>query len=156
RRGVSNLEGAGNYHVYESLFQNSGEADLSIGNTGYFSIRNCTSIGSAAFFTAAPLNSCGLVTLQGNTVVNPQGGPGQIGDLGPAVLMDNLIEAFGGLAARIEPSAGCVSIGNSYTAEDAVQASPSRLSVDDVVACGSVSVELPRLPPAPSNRDREV
>src|SRR5262249_50689601 len=40
--GVANTYGAGNFHVYESLFRNSSQADMSIGNTGYFSVRNNT------------------------------------------------------------------------------------------------------------------
>lgn len=47
---MTSLRGAGNFHVFQSLFQRSKEADIGIGNTGYFSFRHNTSIGSKAFF----------------------------------------------------------------------------------------------------------
>src|SRR5262249_16308298 len=87
--GVSNIYGGGNFHVYESLFRRSAQADISIGNTGYFSARHNTSIGSSAFFTSTAVPSCGLITLQGNTVVEPHGVPLQLGDFGPVLLLDN-------------------------------------------------------------------
>src|SRR5262249_37345621 len=118
--GISNIYGAGNFHVYESLFRHSLLADMSIGNTGYFSARNNTSIGSAAFFTSTPVASCGLITLQGNTVVSPQGVPLQLGDYGPVVLLDNWIEDYQALAGNIEPSAGFFSLGNTFTVSNAI------------------------------------
>ena len=47
--GVTNTTGAGNFHVYNSVFERSTEADLSIGNTGGFSARGNYSEGSARF-----------------------------------------------------------------------------------------------------------
>jgi hypothetical protein len=49
--GVTNTFGAGNFHVYQSLFRRSNQADMSIGNTCYFSLRDNTSVGSKAFFS---------------------------------------------------------------------------------------------------------
>ncbi len=47
--GVTNALGAGNFHVYNSIFQGSTTADISIGNTGVFNFRNNYSIGSKRF-----------------------------------------------------------------------------------------------------------
>src|SRR5262249_52797456 len=69
--GVANIYGAGNFQWYESLFLRSKEADMSLGNACSFSALNNTSIGSAAFFTSTPVPSCGLITLQANTVAQP-------------------------------------------------------------------------------------
>lgn len=157
--GVANIYGAGNYHVYESLFQRSLQADMSIGNTGYFSARNNTSIGSAAFFTATPIPSCGLITLQGNTIINPQGVPIQIGDYGPVVLLDNCIQDYQGQAANIEPSAGFVSVGNTFTVSNAIPSGfsgPAGFRLDDSVACQKIALALPRLPGPPANLNRTI
>src|SRR5262249_14722070 len=143
------IYGAGNYHVYECLFRNSIEADMSIGNTGYFSIRDNTSIGSAAFFTASAVPSCGLVTLQGNTVLSPQGTPIQFGNLGPLVLLDNSIQDYEGRAAAVDPSAGFVSVGNTFTVSNAIPSGfdgPTGVRLDDWVACRQLFPTLPRLP----------
>src|SRR4029453_7588030 len=48
--GVTNTSGAGNFHVYNSVFRDSTTADLSMGNTGGFSVRDSYSIGSREFF----------------------------------------------------------------------------------------------------------
>ena len=124
-RGISNLQGAGHFHAYGCLFRNSAEADLSIGNSTYFSIRNNTSIGSRAFFTATPLNACAPITLQGNTIVDARDVPIQIGNLGPVLLLDNRIETRTNKAASIEPSAGLASIGNTFTIVSPLEAKPT-------------------------------
>jgi hypothetical protein len=82
--------GAGNFHVYYSVFRQSKISDIGIGNTGYFSARNNFSIGSKAFFYAAFCGSnAAMVTLQRNTVVDAKTAPVQIWDAGPLMLIDN-------------------------------------------------------------------
>jgi hypothetical protein len=154
--GVSNIYGSGNYHVYQSLFRNSGLADMSIGNTEYFSIRDNTSIGSQAFFTAAGNGSCALVTLQGNTVVNPGGTPVQLNDRGPLLLLDNHLQDYQGGAVNAVNWAGFVSVGNTFTATNAVQANPAGIFLDDVVTLEKLPVTLPKLPGTLPNLKRPV
>jgi hypothetical protein len=157
--GISNIYGAGNFQVYESLFRRSLLADMSIGNTGYFSARNNTSIGSAAFFTSTAVAACGLITLQGNTVVSPKGVPLQLGDYGPVVLLDNWIEAYQGLAANIEPSAGFFSLGNTFTVSNAIPRGfdgPTGIRLDDVVTQQKIPLALPKLPAALPRMNRTI
>jgi hypothetical protein len=157
--GVGNIYGAGNFHVYECLFRGSSQSDISIGNTGYFSMRNNTSIGSRAFFTAAPISSCGLVTLQGNIVVNPLGTPIQFGNYGPLILMDNLLQDYQGLVGNIEPSAAFVSVGNVFTVTNAIPSGfdgPAGIRLDDIVACRKLPALLPLLPGPLPRRTRPV
>ena len=74
-RGVTNVTRpyGGHFHVYESVFRNSTEADISIYHTAFFGIRNNYSIGSKRFFHAENNGPNGsLVTLQGNTIVDSQ------------------------------------------------------------------------------------
>ena len=47
--GVTNSSGAGNFHVYNSNFTNSAEADLKIYNTGGFDFRWNYSINAGQF-----------------------------------------------------------------------------------------------------------
>ena len=47
---MTNDPGAGNFNVYNSVFKRSRIADIRIGNTGFFSIRNNYSIDSKAFY----------------------------------------------------------------------------------------------------------
>jgi hypothetical protein len=157
--GISNTYGAGNFHVYESLFQHSAQADMSIANTGYFSARNNTSIGSAAFFTSTAIASCGLITLQGNTVVNPSGVPLQLGNYGPVVLLDNWIEAYQGRAGNIEPSAGFFSLGNTFTVSNAIPTGfdgPAGIRLDNVVTSQQIPLTLPKLPGALPHLQRQI
>jgi hypothetical protein len=154
--GVSNIYGSGNYHVYQSLFRNSGQADMSIGNTGYFSIRDNTSIGSKAFFTAAGNGSCGLITLQGNTVINPRGTPVQVNNRGPVLLLDNRIQDYQGSAVSAVSWAGFVSVGNTFTSTNAVRANPGGIFLDDVVTLEKLPVTLPKMPGTLPNLKRTV
>ena len=55
--GVTNTPGAGNFHVYRSVFRRSKLADMAIGNTGGFSARGNYSSGSKAFFTGDSTNN---------------------------------------------------------------------------------------------------
>jgi hypothetical protein len=154
--GLSNEYGAGNFHVYRSLFRNSTQADISIANTSYFSIRNNLSIGSQAFVTAAPIDSCSPITLEGNTVLAPTGVPIQIGNLGPVSLIDNNIDAYQGLAADLEPSGSLVTVGNTFTVTNAIQGTPARISLDDVTTCEPLPAFFPRQPRALPNLGRPL
>lgn len=67
--GITNDPGAGNYHVYNSVFRHSTTSDMYMKNTGGFNIRNNTSIGSKAFFTtAAAFHYPAYLTLQANAI----------------------------------------------------------------------------------------
>ena len=113
RYGVANIYGAGNFHVYRSQFRRSTEADIAIGNTSYFSIRDCNSWGSRRFFHAGGTGAPALLTLQGNTVLAPQEVPIVIGNLGPLLLIDNIIHTPTNQALTFEqPAAGLVAVGN--------------------------------------------
>ncbi|HZT43805.1 MAG TPA: glycosyl hydrolase family 28-related protein [Chthonomonadaceae bacterium] len=155
--GVTNAFGAGNFHVYDSLFRHSSIADISIGNTGYFSLRNNTSLGSRAFFIAAGIGAGAGITLQGNTILDPQQTPIQIGNLGPVLLLDNVIRCRISPAARVNPAAGFLSMGNTFTVADAIQAKPSAPRIDDrLVAAASIKNVTPALPETPPYRLRPV
>lgn len=71
--GVSNepKPHGGVFHVYESIFRRSREADATIWHAGFFALRHNTSIGSKRFFHAKNNGANGArITLQGNTIID--------------------------------------------------------------------------------------
>ncbi len=145
--GVTNTFGAGNFHVYQSLFRRSTQADLSIGNTCYFSLRDNTSVGSRAFFTASPMSACSNLTVQGNTIIDCQDVAIRMQDLGPLLLFDNVFAGRRNPAVQVNPKAGFVSIGNTFTAANAIEAKESGIRFDDrIVGYEALRVSI-REPP---------
>jgi len=132
-RGVTNTFGAGNFHVYRSLFFGSTQADISIGNTCYFSVRDNTSMHSKAFFTASPMSACSNLTIQGNMIVGCQDTAIRMQDLGPLLLFDNTFDGPKNPAVTVNPKAGLVCVGNTFTAKDAVQGKEQAVSFDNTV-----------------------
>ena len=116
RFGVVNIFGAGNFHVYRSVFNASTESDISIGNTSYFSVRDCISHRSRRFFTAGATGAPALLTLQGNRVRDTAEVPIWIGNAGPLFLIDNELRRDNGPAVHIEKAqARLISVGNTFS-----------------------------------------
>ncbi|GBC95671.1 hypothetical protein HRbin16_01463 [bacterium HR16] len=157
RLGVTNAFGAGNFHVYESIFRRSSSADMSMGHAGYFSIRHNFSQGSRAFFVAGWLSACGNITIQGNTIVDPQSVAIEIYNNGPLLLLDNVFLVRKAPAVKVRPDAGFLSAGNVFTVKDAVEAKPSAFRMDDkVVPYASVKATPPQPPYIPPTEKRKV
>lgn len=158
--GVTNALGAGNFHVYESIFRRSSRADMSMGNAGYFSIRQNFSQGSRAFFVAGWLGACGNVTIQGNTIVDPQSVPIEIYNNGPLLLLDNVFLTRKAPVVKMRPDAGFLSAGNVFTVRDAVEAKPTAFRLEDKVlpyaSVKSAPPQPPRIPPTEKRRVVEV
>jgi len=132
--GVTNQFLAGNFHVYESVFRNSGVADVTIGNTMYFSLRRNWSIGSKAFFVAGGIGAGCPTTIEGNTILGCREVPIQVGNLGPLVLLDNRIASEkGGTLVRLAGHTAALSVGNTFAvaAGRPVAAGARYLSIDD-------------------------
>ncbi len=146
--GVTNTFGAGNFHVYNSLFKRSRIADISIGNTGYFSFRRNHSIKSKAFFVAANIGAAALLTIQGNTILDPLDTPIRVGNRGPVLLLDNAIRYAKSPAVKVNPLAGFVSVGNRFTADNAIDAKPGIRLEDQLVPADSIAAAEPVLPDA--------
>jgi hypothetical protein len=91
--GISNIPmQAGQFIVSNSFFSGSTVADLSIYNTGYFTARHNTSVGSKQFWNSLNVGSNNaVVTLQNNTILDPKTSAVQIGNLGPMMLIDNVV-----------------------------------------------------------------
>lgn len=71
--GISNnlpANGAGNFHVYRSIFNSSAFADISLGNSNYFSFRDNVSYNSNQFIYASQFSNTSPLTIQHNTIIN--------------------------------------------------------------------------------------
>ena len=160
--GMPGVFGAGACHVYNCLFRNSSGADVWRGNPagGYYSLRYNTSINSRAFHWSASgsWNGEGL-TLQGNTIIDPQSDwVIRVENYGPLLLLDNVIRS--GPGTKVGPVAtvwdSLVSVGNTFTASNAVS-SWRAISVDDkVVDRESLDLPVPELPGPLTNRHRPI
>jgi hypothetical protein len=184
--GVSNIPGAGNFHVFNSYFDSSTVADLQLLNTGQFSFRDNFSIDSNRFlFEGFYYTNSAATRLQGNTIVMPTVRPdgysdyvgntvGQ-GNMGPTIMSDNvfLAPANAGSHPAVEIYGqywpDCVSIGNTYTNNNTVTclgtspdtgawtSSNMNMSVDDkVVAPSEVTYKAPPIPSALPNYARKI
>lgn len=164
--GVTNSPGAGNYHVYGSIFRNSTIADLVMGNTGGFSARDNYSTGARAFFVGSATNNPALIDLQRNTILDPiEPAAVHMGNQGPALILDNVIrnrEGAVGPAVVWSSFFGpdVTSVGNTFTVANAVRSNGRLLALDDkVVSRASLNPVAPALvgePPALRRRVFEV
>jgi hypothetical protein len=168
--GVTNAQGAGNYHVYNSIFQGSTYSDIEYQNTGVFNFDNNYSIGSKTFITAG--GTCGpdLVTIRGNTILDTTN-PTSIrqADLGPVVLLDNVIRSAatvtaGPIAWVGYCSGDLFSMGNTFTAGtgQCTSTSPAYSNGhcheinDQIVARSTLNPTMPTLPGTPPNYNRTI
>jgi hypothetical protein len=62
--------GAGNFHVYRSIFNHSTFADISLGNSNFFSFRDNISYNSAKFIAASQFSNTSPITIQHNIIFN--------------------------------------------------------------------------------------
>ena len=167
--GVSNEFGAGNFHVYYGTFLRSTEADITIRHCGYFSFLGNTSIGSRQFFHAKRAANWkdfetwgSQATLQDNLVLDPTDvTPVVIENNGPNMLVDNRIRAKGnGPIVLNEPpseKADLIAIGNTWTAEKALQVRGRLTDLDNkVVKAGGIQDVKPVPVPFAAHADRTI
>lgn len=154
RVGVTNEFGAGNFGVYNSLFRGSSEADVTMSNCQYFSLRGNTSIGSKAFFIARNRSCAGLITLQNNRILDATGEvPLQLGNIGPYLLLDNTIRARPDAKSPLityQTARTFLAVGNRFSLMGAIAPPPTGeeyLAVDNfVVPRERMSAAPPVLP----------
>lgn len=173
--GITNNPGAGNFHVFNSVFDGSMVADLDIVNTGNFNFRDNFSINSAMFLDEEYYYTNAAVTrLQGNTVITPSsdnnchGCSIYQGNMGPTVMTDNVFVSppdatWAAVTIMALNPPDCVSVGNAFTIKNGVQCGSygngdgRLIALDDrVVSASSINHTAPALPGAPPGYDRKV
>ncbi|MGE5297480.1 MAG: glycosyl hydrolase family 28-related protein [Solirubrobacterales bacterium] len=156
-RGVHNV--MGNWHVWESLFLRSREADLSSINLMAFSAVNNTSVGSRCFFDFSTGHTWGSpVSLTGNRVLDPTGDWAvMLDNAGPYLVVDNQFRLSGATRGVRMTWADQTLVGNLYSKEDAVEERGRFRRVGErLVPAGEIPDALPTLPPTPPRRERKV
>lgn len=166
--------GGGHFHMYESVFRGSTEADMTIGHAQYFGIRNNTSIGSKAFFVAKRPQFGrgkwadddtwgGEIKLQGNRILDPQdAAPIRLAECGPLVMLDNVVRgrpwANGpAVEAHAAGSPDVLAVGNTFTVAKPFDVQGRLHELDTkTVARTAIPDEVPDLPATPPRRERKV
>ena len=161
--GVTNTSGAGNFHVYRSVFRRSARSDLAMGNTSGFSARGNYSTGSKAFFTGESTNNPATIDIEGNTIVDPIDDAAiRLGNQGPGLITDNVVRSR---ALAIGPvviwrsfiDADVTSLGNTFTVRNTLNSNGRLTSIDDqVVARAKIKPVEPALPGPLPNLRRQV
>lgn len=166
---AGNATGAGNFMIYRSLFRNSSVADVSIGNTQWFSLHNNTSVGSRRFLQAGNVGRNGSqFILQNNRVIDTTDPVSiSVGNMGPLIILDNQIRSVkssNGPVVSMNGSASgrdAISIGNSYTVANPIFLPEPKIDrllslQDKTVSRISISDALPEIPLVARNFNRRV
>ena len=161
--GVTNTPGAGNFHVYNSVFRGSKHSDMAMGNTGGFSARGNYSSGSKMFFIGGSTNNPATMDIQANTIVDPVDSAAiSMGNQGPALITDNVIRsrplAVGPVIVwRSFIDADVTSLGNTFTIRNPLNSNGRLISIDDrVVTRDTITASEPALAFPVPNLQREV
>jgi hypothetical protein len=160
--GVTNREGAGNFHVYNSIFRESSVSDLFIGNTGGFSARGNYSIRSKAFFTSGGTNNPATIGIQNNVVIDPTDSTAiRLGNQGPGLIVDNIIKSAPGATGPVVNwtsfiDADVVSIGNTFTVARPIANNGRLVNIGDRVAAAAIDAAEPVLPGTLPNLNRSI
>lgn len=166
--------GGGNVHVYRSVFEKSGIADVNIKTVQWFSMHNNVSIGSARFFQAENNgHNASAAIIQNNVIVDDAGSnPANAAiwntNLGPVIMIDNQIRSPNGVTlpqVRMDDwvdGRDAVTIGNRYTAPTLVQIITPQTSDrwvsdgDTTVSRSQIATPSVNLPATPAWSTRSV
>ena len=164
RRGVTNLNNAGNFHVYNSIFRNSTEADVAVTHNLFFSLRDNISINSKKFLTGGNIgrNNENL-TLQRNRIITPVDSDAiVVENLGPLLLLDNQFQSRPGAVGPVVrhstsySDTETIAIGNTFTVNNPISTSSGRPQQIDTVVNSALSLSERPLPGAAPNYGRKV
>ena len=162
--GVTNDPGAGNFNVYNSVFKRSRIADILIGNTSFYSIRNNYSINSKVFYLSKGAGQNGALTvIQGNTILDTIDNASiQIGDFGPVSIYDNVIRSRRGVTgpAIVHSTYDVVdtlTVGNTFTVNNPIRANGRWIADDDkTVSRNDINPAEPAVPFKYASKKRPV
>ena len=162
--GVTNEPGCGNFNVSNSVFARSTYADMMMGNTGSFSIRQNLSVDSQAFFVAVGSGAPAAVTLEGNVIRGSKSVPIQYNNPGVIMLVDNAFEAPVDSQQAILVSGAWAptdvfSLGNLFTTSHPYQGALGTVESIDEVPQAEVlasSLQVPASVYVPTNSGRPI
>jgi hypothetical protein len=158
--GVTNTLGAGNFKIYHCTFLGSTKCDISMGNTGEFSIRNNTSLRSAQFFNAGFTRNPASIILEGNIILDPLGAEAiSVSNQGAVIFLRNTVRSSAeaaGPVARFSSNAFCLN--NTFTLPAPIAAGDhSTVTGTQVVALAQlVGLAPAKQPGAQRNMGRKI
>lgn len=139
--GVTNTFGAGNFRLYNNLFVNSTVSDISIGNTGEFSVRGNTSVNAKQFFFAGFTRNPAPSIIEGNRIIDPANTQAiTVSNQGPFIFTNNLIRSkptdVSGPVARFNNSnnSNTIITGNTFTTGQPVITDINSINYDNKIA----------------------
>jgi fibronectin type 3 domain-containing protein len=152
--GVTNLGGAGNFNVDNSVFEGSLTADLGIRPPGPFSFRSNYSIGSNQFLIGGAPGGPSPITIQGNTILDTKTTPIALSCNGPVELIDNVIRnntSYAGVDVSIQDGsnpADLLSVGNTFGTPSSVVSTYQPYQVGRLRALDNTVVDRATVNPA--------
>jgi Pectate lyase superfamily protein len=169
--GATNMYGAGNFHIFNSILEASAVADIGIGNAGIFNFRNNYSIGSKQFLCCGGAGTAYNITVEGNTILDTMSPLSiQVAGFGPLLLIDNIIRSSASVSTGPVAQLQCCyaftdlfAMGNTFTASSPVDNTNGQgdghfyHSINNqVVARSTVNPVMPSLPGTPPNDNRKI
>lgn len=117
----------GNFHVYDSVFKGSKEADIYAANLGTFAFVNNVSIGSKTFLRQNNHSQGARTLVQGNRIFDWSGEFGLVtATTGSFLILDNTFRPTDPNAPAVQlTAANQVLVGNTYTSANAVTMMPN-------------------------------
>ncbi|MFQ4140782.1 glycosyl hydrolase family 28-related protein [Chlorogloeopsis sp. ULAP02] len=162
--GVAGLIGV--FHVTNSVFRRSTEADVYAQNNSFIGLRNNYSTASKRFYSTHGPTGDGLnAILQGNTILDTTDVPVSLKNAGPVTLLDNIIRSSAGVTTpAVVMGAGSpgnlIAIGNNFTVSNPIDIDRdyNRFYSQDnkVVNRNTINVEVPKLPDTPERSTAPV
>ncbi len=157
-RAVTNVFGAGTFHVYNCLIYKSSIADFGINMPENISLRGNTSIQSRSFCTTLNSSHCLMLTIEGNKIYDPLATP--INAIGTTSLSfyDNLVKYNQTPSIAMNHSqSSLLATGNTFTSDNPISSNEdSILFENEIVEGNSVQIEYPKLPKTPKFISRTV
>ncbi len=166
--GVANTaptNGAGNFQVYRSIFKNSAFADISLGNSEFFSFRDNISYHSNRFIVAVQGSNTSPITIQGNTIITTQDNiTAYLFTKGNVLFLDNtfiLPDSAKNYVIDITnnyitPPSDITLIGNSFTVAEKAFLNPNGRTISISNKSGSPAIKkLPSTSPVPFAKPAE-
>lgn len=163
--GVTNYPGAGDFHVFNSIFENSTSSDITIGATGIFNFYGNYSTGSRQFLYAVNSGNPANITINDNTILDTAATTSiSVGNFGPVVLIDNIIRSRAAVTTGpVVMATGSkffdlFSMGNTFTVSSSTYTINGHYhSIDNqVVAPDTINSTMPALPGTPQNNVPQV
>lgn len=148
--------GAGNFHVYRSVFNQSMNSDISLGNSNYFSFRNNISFHSGSFLKASQFSNTSPITIQGNLIIsNADRVMMDLFTKGNVLLLDNVLvtpdSAKNFVIRNVNnyknSTPDITLIGNKFTAKNKLVAYGGGRVLEEETVTGMMIKKLPEIAP---------